>query len=305
MREDSNLSTLRWHAGGLNNGPIFGLTHQLVRRLPRNWSYRIGNAGTWLAYQMMGEGTRALIDNLRVVRPDASETDLSRLALLTYRSYAKDTIDFIRGLEMDRVSIESMMATFDHGPLDEALSRKQGAIIVGGHFGNWELGGIVLRLLRRVPLAVVGKVEASPSVGAIRRRMRESFEIDTIEIGQALDTALRIRRKLAANGLVAMLLDRHVGRDRVDVTFFGRTTPFLRTPAMIGYLSGSPLLPAFMIRGRDDRFSGVFGKPILVSSSKRSDDAVAQATQSFAGQLEARIRENPHLWYQFYPYWQN
>ncbi len=253
----------------------------------------------------MADGTRALIDNLRVVRPDASGSDLAALALLTYRSYAKDTIDFIRGLEMNRATLELMMATFDHGPLDDALTLERGAIIVGGHFGNWELGGIALRLLRQTPLTVVGKVEASAAVGAIRRRMRESFEIETIEIGQTLETALQIRRKLAANGLVAMLLDRHIGRDRVDVTFFGRSTPFLRTPAMIGYLSGAPLLPAFMIRGTDDRFTGVLGNPVEVDSAKPPNEAVAQATQSVAGQLEAKIRENPHLWYQFYPYWRD
>ena len=77
---------------------------------------------------------------------------------------------------------------------------------------------------------------------------------------------LQIRRLLADNRIVAMLLDRHIGRDRVDVTFFGRRTGFLRTPAMIGYLSGAPLLPAFMIRQADDRFVGVLGDPIVVDS---------------------------------------
>ena len=73
---------------------------------------------------------------------------------------------------------------------------------------------------------------------------------------------MQIRLLLAANGIIAMLLDRHLGRDRIDVTFFGRPTGFLRTPAMIGYLSGAPLLPAFMIRQADDRFVGAMGDPI-------------------------------------------
>ena len=81
---------------------------------------------------------------------------------------------------------------------------------------------------------------------------------------------MQIRRLLADNGVVAMLLDRHFGRDRIDVTFFGRQTGFLRTPAMIGYLSGAPLLPAFMIRQADDRFAGVLGDPIVVDS-RRTD----------------------------------
>ena len=45
-----------------------------------------------------------------------------------------------------------------------------------------------------------------------------------------MDTALQIRRRLAENRIVAMLMDRYVDRDRVPVTFFGRRTYFLRTP---------------------------------------------------------------------------
>ena len=156
-----------------------------------------------------------------------------------------------------------------------------------------------MRLLHGYPVTVVGKAEASPGVGAIRRRMRESLGIDTLEIGQMLETALHIRRLLAANGIIAMLLDRHLGRDRVDVTFFGRPAGFLRTPAMIGYLSGAPLLPAFMIRQADNRFVGVLGDPIVVDSTKPTEEAVRAATQAFATQLEEQIRANPQLWYQF------
>jgi phosphatidylinositol dimannoside acyltransferase len=303
MRNDSDLSAVRWHSGALNNGLIFGATYYLVTRLPRAGSYAIGHTGTWLAYQLMRDGTRAIIDNLRVVRPGATERELKRMALLTYRSYARDTIDFIRSLVMNRTEFERMMAGFDSGRLDDLLAAGRGVVIVGGHFGNWELGGVALRLLHGYPLTVVGKSEASPAIGEMRRRMRESLGIETLEIGQMLETALQIRRLLAANGIVAMLIDRHLGRDRIDVTFFGRPTAFLRTPAMIGYLSGAPLLPAFMIRQANDRFVGALGDPIVVDSTRSTEDAVRAATQAFAAQLEDRIRASPHLWYQFYPYW--
>ena len=58
-----------------------------------------------------------------------------------------------------------------------------------------------------------------------------------------------------------------------------------------------------MIRQPDGRFHGSFGDAIVVDASKPTETAVQQATQAFAGQLEARIRAQPHLWYQFYRYW--
>ncbi len=58
-----------------------------------------------------------------------------------------------------------------------------------------------------------------------------------------------------------------------------------------------------MIRQSDGRFAGRFGDAIVVDQSKPTDDSVRDATQAFAAQLEPQIRANPHLWYQFYPYW--
>ena len=293
----------RWHARGLNSGAIFSATYHGVARLPRSCSYGIGYAGTWLAYHLMRDGTEGLIENLRVVRPDASGRELRRLALLTYRCYARDTIDFIRGLSMNARQLGQMVSQIDSDRFDAVLAEGRGVIIAGGHFGNWELGGVALRQLLGYPLSVVGRPEASAAVGVIRKRLRVSLGIETIQIGQMLETALRVRRLLGENGVVAMLMDRHLGRDRVDVTFFGRPTGFLRTPAMIAVLSGAPLLPSYMIRQPDGRFHAVCGDPIRVDASTSQEAGVQAATQAFATQLERRIRETPYLWYQFYRYW--
>jgi lauroyl/myristoyl acyltransferase len=301
-RSDSGVD-VRWHAGVLNNGLFFGAMYQLVTRLPRRWCYALAYPFTWLAYRLMHEGTRALLENFRGVRPEASEPELHRLALLTYRSYARDFVDFIRALPMTRTEFEPLIAGFDGYRFDELLAEGRGILLAGGHFGNWELGGIVIRLLRGYRLVVVGRPEASPAVTAMRRRLRESLGIETIEIGRMLDTALQIRRVLSDNAIVAMLLDRHLGRDRVEVTFFGRSTSFVKSPAMIAYLSGAPLLPSFVIRQADGRFAAVCGTPIWPDATKSPDDNIKEMTQAFATALESRIRADPHLWYQFYPYW--
>jgi KDO2-lipid IV(A) lauroyltransferase len=303
MRQDLQHPGPRWYARGLNNGAIFGATYHGVAHLPRGCSYAIGHVGTWLAYHLMRDGTEGLIANLHVVRPDASPRELRRLALLTYRTYARDTIDFIRGISMTAPQLGALLIARDDTVFDDLLREGRGIIVAGGHFGNWELGGVALRLIRGYPLAVVGRPEASAAVGVIRRRMRESLGIETIVIGQMLDTALQIRRVLGANGLVAMLMDRHLGRDRVDVTFFGRATGFLRSPAMIASLSGAPMLPTYMLRQPDGRFAAVCGNPIRVDDALPPDEGIRAATQAFATDLEARIREHPQLWYQFYRYW--
>jgi len=292
---------VRWHLHGLNTGTIFTLTRLGVTHLPRVFSCGIGHVGTWVAFHLMGRATTALIDNLRVVCPHLSEQELRRLALRTYRSYAVEVIDFIKSVSTDRGELSSWLSpatAFAH-----AQPNGNGVILVTGHLGNIELGGVLIRAVLDRPITAVLVPEPDPQVNEQRRRMRDSLGIETLEVGLAVDTALRIRRLLSENRTIAVIADRPFGRDCVEVEFFGRRTAFLRTPALMGWLSGAPLVPAFILRQPDGRYVGIALEPIHVLRHGDREANVRAAIQSFATALEGVVRQHPHCWYHFYPYW--
>lgn len=292
----------RWHPRGLNNGTIVAATYYGVRHLPTWLSYRIGHAGTWLAYHLMREGTEALLENFAVMFPEQDPAERRTLALKTYRSYARDVIDFMRSLRMTADETRRLVSRLDTGALEEAMAEGRGAIALSAHFGNWELGGVLLRRLTPYPLTVVVRSEVSPAVGRLRHDIRAALGVATIEIRQQVETALQIRRRLQNNEVVAMLLDRHLGKDHVEVSFFGRATKFLRTPGMLAALSGAPLVPCFVYHDG----SGVAvecGPVIRVACSGDADADVRQAIQAVATVIEQHGRRYPHYWYQFYPVW--
>ncbi len=301
MRVARQAEQVRWHLHGLNTGTIFAMTHWGVAHIPRRLSYAIGHVGTWLAFRGMKQATAALVDNLRVVQPGLNDDEIRALALRTYRSYARETIDFIRSLSMDRDGVASLLSPLS--TYDRVRSSGNGLLLLTGHIGNIELGAVILRVYYQYPLAVVVLPEPDPRVNERRRRMRESLGIETLEVRQGLDTALRIRRLLAEDKAVALICDRPLGRDREIVDFFGRPTGFLRTPALIGYMTGAPLVPSFILRQADGRYAGLGLDPIYVSRTGDRDANVRAAMQSFATALEQVVRQYPHLWYHFYPYW--
>jgi KDO2-lipid IV(A) lauroyltransferase len=295
----------RWTLHGLNNGLIFGATCHGVRLLPRRLSYGIGHVGTWIAWRSMTGTRRALAANLAAIFPDESARRLERRALETLRSYARDTIDFLRALSAPESERDQ---TFDlvreYGALFEDLhARGRGVILVTGHYGNWEIGSLLIRRALDLPLTIVAMAEANPQVNRIRREMRDRLGVDTLEVRQSLDTALQIRRRLTANHIVAMLIDRHYGRDRVPVTLFGRSAWFLRTPLLMAYATGAPILPVFIERRGPGRFAARPAAPILVAADRPRDEAIQHAAQQVADVLAARIREHPEFWYHFYRYW--
>ena len=295
----------RWTLHGLNNGTIFRWTVNGVGFLPRAVSYFIGDVGTWLAWRFMPGTRAALADNLEAVFPAAPRQELERRALRTLRAYARDVIDFLAALKASDRQLERIFRVVpeDERLFRSLLARGKGLILVTGHYGNWELGSVLLRRVFDLPLTIVAMAEANPEVNRLRREIRDSLDTDTIEVRKSLDTPLQIRRRLADNRIVAMLMDRHMGRDRVEVSLLGRCAWFLRTPALMSYLTGAPLLPCFIQRVNGDQFSVRPGTPIFVSREMPRESALQEAAQLFGSQLEVHIRANPEYWYHFYSYW--
>jgi KDO2-lipid IV(A) lauroyltransferase len=295
----------RWTLHRLNNSLIFGLTVRGVRVLPRAVSYGIGHAGTWLAWRLMRETNAAVAANLSAVMPETNESERRRAALRVYRHYAHDTIDFLRALSASPQEIERTFTLRDEDRrlFDGVLAEGRGALLVSGHYGNWEIGGLLMSQVVRLPLTVLAMIGPDEDVHRLRRDIRARMGVDTLEVRQSLDTALQIRRLLAENRFVAILIDRHMGRDRVRVNFFGRPTWFLQTPALLAYLTGAPIVTCFLERQAPGHFRTQAVGPIRVDRSLPRSEAVQQATQQIADILESRVRANPQAWYQFYRYW--
>ena len=143
----------------MNNGTIFSATYRGVGVLPPQVSYAIGRLGTWLAWRLMRETRTAIADNLRSLAPRESDAVLERRARLTLGAYANDVIDFIRSL---RRADADAQALFDYTPADAQLfvdleRQGRGVILVGGHYGNWEAGGVFLHRVVKRPVAGIGK----------------------------------------------------------------------------------------------------------------------------------------------------
>ena len=86
------------------------------------------------------------------------------------------------------------------------------------------------------------------------------------------------------------------------MSFFGRPTKFLRTPALLAALTEAPLVPCFVYKDGEG-IAVECGPLIRVSSAGDRAANVQRATQNVASLIEAKLRRHPHYWYQFYPFW--
>ena len=295
---------VRWVTHRLNGTFIVGGSYLGSRYAPLPLSWPIAHAGAWIVSHAMSSVRDALVDNLRAVFPHESDSQLRRRAYRTCHTYTDDWMDFMRSLSWSRAKVLERFSYEHSDRLTDALALGRGAILVTGHFGNWEAGAVLMQALQ-VPLTVVAMPEPDPTVNSIRHRVRAELHADTIEVRQSLDTPLQIRRRLSEGRTVAMLMDRHVDRDRVPVTMFGRRTHFLGAPALLAYLTGAPLVPIFLVREGRGRFRARPQEPILMDRAANRDEQVQRAAQQVATLLEREIEARPECWYQFYRYWED
>jgi len=165
------------------------------------------------------------------------------------------------------------------------------------------MGAVTLRGHRLTP-AVVGQPELSARVQEMRTELRERLGVESIDIGSSMSTAFKVRAAVDAGRAVALLVDRAYPEDQVVVPFFGRPTPFLRSPALLARFCDCPILPGFFLRKPDGAYFNVWGAPLSADRGVSPEQDAARIMARVASDLEAVVRAHPTQWFNFYRFWE-
>jgi KDO2-lipid IV(A) lauroyltransferase len=263
------------------------------RRIPPPVLYRIADVLAMATYLTCRAQARALRDNLTRLLPDAPDSARARLARRIFRNYARYLVDYGRFRWMPREELEVAVAGLDGGQnLQEAFRMDRGVILVTGHVGNWELGGVFFGH-RGVKVHVVTLPDGSRQIDAIREIYRGEHAVNTIVLDGSPFAPLEMMAALRRREMVAMLVDRWGKADGVPASFLGGTHYLPRGPFALSLATGAPILPAFVVRD-GGAYRGIVEPPFVVT---QDDFAPYAARVSRA--LEGVIRRCPDQWYNF------
>jgi lauroyl/myristoyl acyltransferase len=290
----------KWVRHGLSNALVYGGLHYGARWLPRPVLQGISLAGNAIAIAILRRTVEDIAENFRLAL-GLGRADSMRMARRLFFEYGDATIDTWR-LRSEAFIPRITSFEEDRRVLRESRDGEKGFLLVTGHVGNWEMGAVTLRRHGIVP-AVVGQPELDPAVQQMRHELRERLGVESIDIGSSMATALRIRKAVDAGRAVALLADRSYPEDRIVVPFFGRPTPFLRSPALLARLCGCRIRPGFFVRNPDGSYQNFWGAPLAPEPSRSAEDDAARMMGSVAAELEKVVRARPAQWFNFYRYW--
>jgi lauroyl/myristoyl acyltransferase len=294
----------KWVGHGLSNTVVYGALLHGGTRLPLPVLRAISAIGNAIAVRTLRATVAGVAANLEAAL-GLSPPEAARTARRAFFQYGRTTVDLWR-LRSGIAGLAPRLTTLEHdGPALHALRRDgRGYLVASAHVGNWEMGAAALRSLG-IPAAVVGQPELDPAVQRMRIRIRERLGVESIEIGSTISTALRVREAIDRGRAVALAVDRAYLDDSVAVPFFGRLTPFLRSPALLARFCDAPLLPCFFLRNPDGSYRGVLGEPVRASRHRSPDEDARRMMAAVAAAIEAAVRQAPDQWFNFYRYWDN
>lgn len=263
--------------------------------LPLRVGYKVAIMASDLRHLFAHEDRKAVSDNLRLIFPEKTEKEIGKIRKSMFRNFAKYLIDFFRFEKINKEYIEKNISVKNLHYFNNELAKGKGVIIVSAHLGNWELGAVLVSLLG-YPLWAVALSHKDKKVNRFFNSQRESKGVKVIPLGIAVKSCVEVLRK---GELIALVGDRLFGERGIVLDFFGRPTLFPKGPAAFALKTGASLVPAFLLRNKDDSFTLHIEKPIEFTVSQDREKDLIDITIVYKELFERFIRSYPDQWYMF------
>lgn len=297
---DSLLSTAR--ARGTVLGYRAGWA--AVRRMPERAAYATFDRVADVMVRRGGKGLARMRANYAKVRPELDDAGLDALVRDGMRSYTRYFCEAFRLPDRTSDDLARMCRTVNDGPVRESLAAGRSAVIFLAHMGNWDIAG-AWSTQHLAPVTTVAERLEPEEVFREFFDFRRSLGMTILPLTGGPNPFTGLREAVVRGDFVALVADRDLTSNGVEVDFFGHRARMAKGPATLALVTGAPLYaasihfaPAAPGRGAGGRETVVtFSPQILVPAAGDDQEKVRLMTQACAAYLEGPLRAHTADWH--------
>ncbi|MGH9336483.1 MAG: lysophospholipid acyltransferase family protein [Vicinamibacteria bacterium] len=271
--------------------------------LPLRLRLSLGRALGALVYALDGRHRRITLANVDMAFGDEkTESEKQAIACGAFRHFGAMLFEMITLGRPSWRDLESRVDFEGVERFEDARRRGKGVIMVGAHFGNWELHAIA----HGFRIGKMHLVAREQNNGYLNRWLEEVRKVPGNEVIYK-QRALGLMRKLLREGAtVGFVIDQNVRlEDAVFVDFFGRKAATTPVASWFALKTGASLVPVFCHPIAGGRYRIVYEEPVDLKPYLEldRDEAIIALTQSLATIQEKYIRREPEYWLWMHRRW--
>ena len=178
------------------------------------------------------------------------------------------------------------------------MSENKGVLLISGHFGNWEIIPPALAEKGYKVVMYVGR-QTNPLTNQLQNTVRASFGVETIDKGKI--ATLQMGRALAANKIIAMLVDQNDNKSDLFVNFFGKLASSSKGTAAFHLLRKSPVILVtcpYVGTRLEIKF-----QPVKFELCGEQEKDTLEVSQKITSALEQVIRQYPEQYFWMHRRW--
>ncbi|MDZ7262193.1 MAG: lysophospholipid acyltransferase family protein [candidate division KSB1 bacterium] len=273
----------------------------IVRLLPLRLALFVGNRLGDLVFYIIPIRRRVTLDNLKRAFPEKSGREIKRIARRVYQNLGKVTVEHLRFPGLTPEKVRQLVKFEDEELLQWARQQGKGAVLISGHFGNWELMGAAISVMGYPISFIVAEIH-NKLLDNLINQYRQKMGATIIPKGIAVRGVLRALRH---NEFVAILIDQDAGKDGVFVDFLGQPASAPRGPALFVLKTGAPLIFGTALRQKNGTLRVIFEKMPCDHLREVTEENIAQITQTITHHLETYVRQYPDHWFWMHRRWKS
>ena len=278
---------------------LIGLVAAVVRLLPMQMVRSAGHAIGRLGYRVDRFHRRIALANMANAFPSRTTRELEGIVRATFAHFGAVLLELLKFGTLSEADMVRLVDVEGADRVNQAYQHGRGVLLFTGHFGYWEVQGLMQPLHAR-PVSVLARPLDNPYLHDMLERIRTRTGNSVIYRQRAIRKVLR---ELAVNHGVAMLIDQHLHTaDAIYVDFFRRPAATTNALAALALRTGAPVIPAFAMPISGGRYRLVYEHPV---EPPREDtpEAIRDFTQRCTDVLEMYVRRHPELWLWMHRRW--
>lgn len=276
---------------------------RLFQSLPFLLAFRLGEGLGSLLYYLNRPHRRVGLTNLALAFPHKSAAQHKQILHESWRNLGRLIAEFCHLSSLTPENIAERVSFADQEQWQHLVAEYQhtGALILTGHFGNWELLAHA-HACYGFPVHIIHRRLRNPLIDDLIVRERQRIGNSVIRKTTA---GLEVFRAIRKKGVVVAAVDQNAsGRMGVFVPFFSRLASTSSGLAGLALASNVPVIPAVLVRenGSWRHRIEIFPPVEPVRTGDQASDLEA-TTAKFTAVFQQLVEQYPDHWLWIHKRW--